>query len=201
MPSSLIPARSGAYSRLRTGQKIKIISTYGEQVVDTWAFAADNSSTYLSMSHTRASLRKLIPGVGDVLVSNTRQPMLALVEDSTSGIHDTLFAACDKHRYEQLGVQGYHDSCSDNLHREASKASVDLREDWTPDPLNLFMNVSVGNMSKGGKRGMEPPSSTKGQYVIFEAKCDCIVFFSACPQDLVPGNGGKPTSAEFELYD
>ncbi|KAI9874821.1 MAG: hypothetical protein M1830_009242 [Pleopsidium flavum] len=67
MPSSLIPARSGAYSRLRTGQKIKIISTYGEQVVDTWAFAANNSSTYLSMSHTRAFLLKLNPGVGEVL--------------------------------------------------------------------------------------------------------------------------------------
>lgn len=70
---------------------------------------------YLSMQHTRASLSRIIPKVGDTLVSNERKPMLTLVEDTTPGIHDTMVAACDRWRYEELGAKGYHRNCSDNL--------------------------------------------------------------------------------------
>jgi uncharacterized protein len=35
------------------------------------------------------------------------------------------------------------------------------------------------------------------------AEIDCIVAFSACPQDMVPINGAamKPTAAHFEIID
>ena len=45
--------------------------------------------------------------------------MLIITEDATSGVHDTLIAACDRFRYAELGVQGAlegnHRSCADNL--------------------------------------------------------------------------------------
>lgn len=197
--SNIIPARSGAFAKLTKGQKIKIINTHGKQVIDTWAFTQTSPLSYMSMSHTRASLLKLIPSVGDTLVSNTRQPMLTIIEDTTPGVHDTLFAACDKYRYQQLGVAGYHDSCTDNLHKAAKNAGLDIGEQ-TPDPLNLFMNIPVDMGQKGGKMGTEPPVSEKGQYVSFQAECDLVVVMSACPQDLVPVNDMKPTEAAFEVY-
>jgi len=204
MPQTqIIPARLGAHAPLRAGQKIKITNTYGKQVIDFWALETASPTTYLSLSHTRGTLQKLIPSVGDSLFSNTRQPMLTMLEDTTPGIHDTLFAACDAQRYVQLGVKGYHHSCSENLHNEAKEAGVELRDDWTPDPFNLFMNIPVGALDRkegGGKLGMEPPTSEKGQYVVFEAKMDCTVFMSACPQDLIPINGTGPMDAEFEVY-
>ena len=36
-------------------------------------------------------------------------------------MHDTLIAACDLYRYKNLGVEGYHDNCADNM-RLALKA-------------------------------------------------------------------------------
>lgn len=41
------------------------------------------------------------------------------ITDDTSGVHDTLVAACDRWRYAELGVvgalEGAHRNCSDNL--------------------------------------------------------------------------------------
>lgn len=41
--------------------------------------------------------------------------MLTVVEDTSGGVHDTLVAACDRWRYEELGAEGYHENCADNL--------------------------------------------------------------------------------------
>ena len=49
------------------------------------------------------------------MVTNKRRPILTVVAD-TCGVHDTLMSACDLYRYQGLGVQEYHDSCTDNLH-------------------------------------------------------------------------------------
>lgn len=41
--------------------------------------------------------------------------MLTVVEDTTEGIHDTMIAACDRQRYEELGGGSEHRNCADNL--------------------------------------------------------------------------------------
>src|SRR5258708_40093646 len=116
-----VPARRGVAANVKAGQIIKIVNTSGKQVVDTWAFNSYDLDERLSMEHSRVALRKLIPAVGDTLVTNCRRPMLSLVEDTTAGHHDMLMAACDLRRYELLGAVGYHDNCSDNL-RSALRA-------------------------------------------------------------------------------
>ena len=118
MPLTTIPARHGIATPLKAGQVIKIINTHGNQVVDTFAFTLSPSSeitTQLSMQHTRASLNRVIPKVGDGLYNNERKKMLTIMEDTTEGIHDTLIAACDKQRYEELGGGSEHRNCADNL--------------------------------------------------------------------------------------
>jgi uncharacterized protein YcgI (DUF1989 family) len=118
MPLTTIPARHGIATPLKAGQVIKIINTYGNQVVDTFAFTLSPSSeitTQLSMQHTRASLNRVIPKVGDGLYNNERKKIFTIVEDTTEGIHDTLIAACDRQRYEELGGGSEHRNCADNL--------------------------------------------------------------------------------------
>ena len=110
-----VPARRGVAARVERGQVITIINTSGKQVVDTWAFNPDDFDEHLSMEHCRVALCKLVPAVGDALVTNRRRPILSLLEDTTAGAHDTLMAACDARRYELLGAVGYHDNCADNL--------------------------------------------------------------------------------------
>lgn len=113
----LIPARRGVAAYVQAGQTVTVINTHGSQVVDTWAYNAKDMGEFMSMEHTRAAILTLLPKEGDVFTTNKRQPILTVVEDTTPGIHDTLIAACDCHRYRQLGAVGYHDNCTDNLHQ------------------------------------------------------------------------------------
>jgi uncharacterized protein YcgI (DUF1989 family) len=193
-----IPARRGKATRVRKGQRVKVINSKGQQVVDTWAFNADDMREFMSMEHSRVAIGRIIPGIGDALVTNRRRPILTLVEDTSGGIHDTLFAACDRWRYEVLGYAGYHDNCTDNL--AAGLAELGLTPPETPAPLNLFMNIPVVD---GNHVEVRPPVSTPGSYVALLAEMDCVAAFSACPQDMVPVNGlaMRPTEAHFEILD
>jgi len=191
-----IPARRGRAARLSKGQSIKIINTHGQQVVDTWAFNADDLSEFLSMEHLRATLERIFPHAGDALVSNRRRPILHFVEDTSPGIHDTLMAACDDYRYGLLNCTEYHDNCTDNLF--AAMRQLGLTPTECPSPLNLWMNIPVG---EGGHTEWGEPASKAADYVVLRAEMDCIVAMSACPQDILPINGAlrAPTEAHFEI--
>jgi uncharacterized protein YcgI (DUF1989 family) len=193
-----IPARRGKAARLKRGQTVRVINTTGQQVVDTWAFRTDDIAEFMSMEHSRVAIGRIIPGIGDTLVTNRRRPILTLAADTSGGIHDTLFAACDRWRYELLGSTGYHDNCTDNL--AAALAELGHKPPEIPAPLNLFMNIPVID---GNRVEIRPPVSTQGSHVSLRAEADCIVAFSACPQDIVPVNGLalKPTEAHFEVLD
>ena len=134
-----IPARRGKAAFAAKGQIIKVINTHGEQVVDTWAFNRADLTEFMSMEHSRAGMLKLIPKVGDALLTNHRRPILTVLEDTSGGIHDTVMAACDIYRYQGLGVADYHDNCTDNLAQ--SMRDIGLTPPETPSPLNLFMNI------------------------------------------------------------
>ena len=191
-----IPARQGKAARVAEGQSVTVVNTHGQQVVDTWAFAADDTSEHLSMEATRATILKLCPGVGDILYSNNRRAMLTLVEDTSPGIHDTLLAACDNYRYGLLGCTDYHDNCTDNLH--AALAELDVAAPRTPAPLNLFMNIP---WTDAGALSFEAPTSRPGDYVTLRAEMDLVVAFSACPQNILPINGElkAPVEAHFKV--
>ena len=134
-----IPARRGKAAFVSAGQTVTVINTHGEQVVDTWAFNRADLGEFMSNEHTRAHSLHLVPKPGDVLRTNRRRPILTLTEDTSGGIHDTLIAACDCYRYAFLGVEGYHDNCTDNLF--AGMRELGLVPPEVPSPLNLFMNI------------------------------------------------------------
>lgn len=191
-----IPARKGKAAFLSKGQHIKVINTHGQQVVDTWAFNRHDLTECMSMEHSRVALGRIMARVGDDMVTNRRRPILYLVEDTSPGIHDTLIAACDRHRYELLGCADYHDNCTDNL--AAALAELGLTPPETPSPWNLFMNIPV---QADGSLSFDPPVCKQGDYLLLRAEMDCIIVFSACPQDIVPINGVacQPTEAHVEI--
>jgi len=193
-----ITARRGRATRLRRGQSVRVVNTYGQQVVDTWAFALADIGEFMSMEHTRIAIGRIIPQIGDALVTNRRRPILRLIADTSGGIHDTLVAACDRWRYELLGCASYHDNCTDNL--AAALRELGFAPPETPSPLNLFMNIPVID---GNAIEVLPPVSTPGSFVTLQAETDCVVAFSACPQDMIPINGPAmtPTAAHFEIVD
>ncbi|KEF52664.1 uncharacterized protein A1O9_11081 [Exophiala aquamarina CBS 119918] len=246
MPSVTIPARTGAYVSLTTGERLKLINQHGNQVIDFWAFVfpADDTSgniptsfirsteanaqeteanlpfpytkgvQYMSASRTRSVLSKLIPSahMQDALYTNKSLPLFTLVEDTTSGVHDTLFGCCDRFRYHSLGIPDYeHPSCAENMHlalRDAAAAGVfrpgTISSEWTPDPLNVFMNVPITTAldreSGGGRIECVNPESRPGEYLVLRAEMNCVAVMSACPNDKIPGvNAGSCTEVEYEV--
>ena len=191
-----IPARGGRAASIRSGQHVKVINTHGQQVVDTWAFNQADLEEFMSMEHSRTALDRIMADVGDSMVTNHRRPILTVMEDTSGGIHDTLLAACDRYRYELLGCPEYHDNCTDNL--ADALAELGLTPPEIPSPWNLFMNIPV---KSDGSLSFEPPVCKPGDYLLLRAEMDCIIAFSACPQDIIPINGVDcaPTEAHFQV--
>ena len=191
-----VPARKSIAIELDQGQSVRVINTYGSQVVDTWAFSRADPKEFMSMEHSRSHMGRISPAVGSSLMTNRRRPALTMTEDTSGGVHDTLLSACDRYRYELLGYEGLHDNCTDNLHKALGEKGLSIAV--TPSPLNLFENVPP---QADGSIAIEPPVSTPGSYVTLRAEMDLVVVFSACPQDMAPTNGPDmtPTDAEVEI--
>jgi uncharacterized protein YcgI (DUF1989 family) len=192
----VIAARTGRAIPMSAGDQIEIVNPAGTQVVDTWALCLPDSTEHLSMEHTRAALLRLVPRVGDQLVTNRRQAVLTLVEDTSPGVHDTLIPACDPSRYRLLGAAEGHASCQDNFLAAVREAGVEPT--CVPSPLNLFMNIP---WSPDGSLEFAPPLSRPGDLVRLRAERDLLLVLSACPQDLVPVNGAaqQPTDIHYRL--
>jgi len=195
-PPHEIPARQGRAVRLECGQALEIINTFGTQVVDFWAFDANNLSTHLSMQHTRAVLSRLTPRAGDILVDNWREPMLAFESDTSPGVHDTVIPPCDRARYLKLGCAADHASCADNLRRALE--ALGLAAPPCPASFNLWMNIPV---LPSGDLEWRETVSRPGDSVVFRALIDCVMVMSACPQDVIRINSGRPVSAHYSILD
>ncbi|HEY7495215.1 MAG TPA: urea carboxylase-associated family protein [Candidatus Tectomicrobia bacterium] len=189
-----IPARRGKAVCLKQGQHVRVINTHGQQVIDTWAFNSADLTECMSMEHTRVALGSIMVHVGNHLVTNRRRPILCLVEDTSPGVHDTLIAACDRYRYTLLGCPTYHDNCADNL--AIALLELGLVAPQTPSPWNLFMNMPV---RADCSLSFEPPVCKAGDFVLLRAEMDCVIAFSACPQDIVPINGVACTPTEAHI--
>jgi len=193
---------------------IRSTEPYSEESIAPQPFPYVSGVQYMSASRTRSVLSKLIPSAQthDILYTNKSLPLFTLVEDTTSGIHDTLFGCCDRFRYHQLGIPDYeHPSCAENMHlalRDAAAAGAfrpgSVSSEWTPDPLNVFMNVPITTAldreSGGGQIQCINPESKPGEYLVLRAEMDCVAVMSACPNDKIPGvNAGKCTEVEYEV--
>lgn len=192
--SITLAARMGKALRLARGQEIRIVNTHGRQVVDTWAFVDGDLAEFMSMEHSRVHMGRVNPVAGSVLLTTRRRPILTLVEDTSGGVHDTLLAACDVHRYRMLGAEGYHRNCTDNLREALGELGLEPPE--TPSPLNLFQNSSI---KPDGELVIEPPVAPPASYVTLRAEMDVVIVFSACPQDMAPTNGADMMPKDAEL--
>ncbi|KAL8693177.1 MAG: hypothetical protein Q9218_001959 [Villophora microphyllina] len=204
--AGIIEARKGKAFVMKKGQSLKLINTHGAQVIDFFAFALDpdlkpldpSIMNFLSMQHTRSGNLRLSPKTGSKLFSNLRKPMFTITENTSPGVHDTLVPACDPIRYSQLGVQGHHASCAENLQIALDECGYQFPRAFTPAPLNFWMNVPV---KEGGALAFVEPVSREGDYVVLRAEENCLAVCSACPQDITPVNGysQKPSDCHFEV--
>ena len=188
----MLRAGRGLPLRLGKGATLRVVNTYGTQVVDLWAFAGFDAFEPMSMAHTRLYDTRTTPGVGTVFHTVLHRPVLAFTEDTSPGVHDWSLPACDTERYARLGHEGHHANCAENLSLALALEGLSLP--YVPAPLNLFENV--------GMTGIAAPVSRPGDAVTLTAVAPCLVCLSACPQDMLPTNGPemRPRDVELEVH-
>src|SRR5581483_3840286 len=196
MERIIVPAREGRGARVRAGQRLRIVDVEGQQCADVWAFSAGDVSEYASAEHTRAQVARLFPHPGEHFVTNRRRPILLFQHDTSPGVHDMLIAVCDLERYRQLGVQGWHPNCLENLRQVMSAWGFAQFE--VPQPINFFTNVPP---QPDGTLVFLPALSRPGDSVQLRAEMDCYLVVSASPQDMIQINAEEPTSLALELLD
>ena len=183
----VVPAGHGYALTLLGGALLTVRQSTGQQVVDLIAFREDDATEYLSPGQTVASLGRLWPAVGQRFLSNRRTPLLEMVED-TVGRHDLVIAACDPWRYRyDFGVAD-HRSCSDNFLEVL--APYGLERHRLPPPVNLFQNMRY---HEDGRVEFRTSLAGAGDYVVPRALVPLLVGVSACPMDLNPISGGRPS--------
>jgi uncharacterized protein YcgI (DUF1989 family) len=191
----LIPGGYGEAFPIASGQFLEIVDVEGEQVADLVAFAAQDRREWASTSHTRSALLRLSLRVGDRLESNWRRPMFEIVHDDVGG-HDIITQMCDERRYRiDYGVEG-HRSCRSNY--VEAFAPWGICEWEFPDPFNIFQNAPI---NPDRTFGNQVPPGKPGDRIVLKALMDSIVGISACPQDLNPCNGFKPTPILVRVRD
>lgn len=191
-----VAARTGTGFEVKAGDLIRITDLEGAQPVDFWAFNKANHLEFLSCEHTKPSIEKLFPHLGDSAYTNQRHKVVTVVEDISPGQHDMQYAACDATRYAELGVEGYHDSCQDNLHAALKAHGIELG--FTPQPWNLFTNFFI---NPDGTFTIKAPETKAGDYMVVRAEMDALIVVSACPQDQNLTCGGNPTGIRVEVGD
>lgn len=190
----IVEGGHGGHISLGDGEHLRVTNVEGSQVCDFWAFVDDDTNEFLSAEHTRSTLEKIVPAVGDQLYSNRRHPLLTIVEDTSPGTHDLLMSACDPRRYELLGHEGYHRSCAENLCLMMDAAGAKAHE--LPSPLNIFQNVEIYSDQK---ISIVPPEVKAGQYLEMRAETDLLVVVSACPMDIAMTNGPQGGTRPIRL--
>jgi uncharacterized protein len=191
-----VTACTGLAVKVDAGQGIAIVDIEGGQVGDFFAFHAADPTEYLSASHTRAFTSRVFPAVGQAFMTSRRRPMLRVLGDTSPGYHDLLVAACDPIRYQQLGVDGWHASCAENL--TTALAAHGITPTHIPQPFNVFMRTP-GTLD--GSIVWLPARSKAGDRFEMVAEMDLIVALSACPSELSGINAGELSDLAIIVSD
>jgi uncharacterized protein YcgI (DUF1989 family) len=191
----LIKASHGGRIDVAAGQILEIENVEGTQILDFFAFNAQDVREYLSPGHCRSKLGRTTLAVGDQLVSVRRRPMFELLSDSC-GTHDFLAAACDPMRYLlDFGLQ-QHRSCRVNLAEVMAPERIPY--EYLPDPVNFFQNSPI---LADGTVGRGRSTARAGDKVVLRALMDVIAAGSACPQDQTEANGFNVTDIRLMVRD
>lgn len=183
-----IPGGHGAAFTAEAGNLIDIIDLEGQQALDFVAFCSEDLEETLSCVETRRFLRSLYIRKDDHLYSSRGRPMFHIVQDSI-GVHDYTIPACDYSRFAvDFGCPG-HRNCLHNMFEPLRVHGVKSELD-VPEPFNFFQNSPV---VEDGRTAVVDPPSKPGDFITLQALVNVVCAVSSCPQDIIPGNGLRPS--------
>lgn len=188
-----VAPQSGQAVSVGRGELVWVVDVEGHQVGDMWAIDAADPSRWLSAGHTRDRLERLFPALGEDFRDQSGEPILQLTGDTSPGVHDMLFPACDPPMYESAGLPG-HPNCRDNFLAAVAAAGITLPV--VPDPVNLFQDSGP---QPDGRLVIGTAASQPGQAITFRARRDLVFVLTSCSVDYPPLNNGRCTSLRIEI--
>lgn len=183
----IVPASEARTVEVKKGQILEIVDLEGQQVGDLAAWRTEDPSEYLSPSHTVSSLAKLVPEVGEAILSNHRTPLFRILRDDV-GRHDLVVPCCDPERYSIDYDAPDHGSCLASLQKAIADDPRDL-----PLQGEMCWNVFMNNTVVDGRIVTAEPPHPAGSLIELEVLEDLVVALSACPQDISAVNAYNPT--------
>ncbi len=184
---------------VKAGQFVQILDVQGRECSDFQALSARALDKGLERDIDPTTTRSLggslypAPGIYSKYYSSDQEALVEIVQD-TCGRHDTFGLACTARYYEDLGYPG-HTNCTDNMNRAFEKFSIRPRGGWPA--INFFFNTLLDDSNA---ILMDDPWSRPGDYVLLRALTDLVCIATACPCDVDPANGWKPTDIQARVY-
>ena len=192
----VIPGAHGGAIEVAAGEYLSVIDLEGAQVADFVAVLRRDPRERISPHQTRSTNRRWTLEVGDLFVTQDREPVFEIVRDDV-GVHDLFFSACSPALYADRFDEPDHRSCRMNLLEALQPYGVQDSLD-VPDPINLFMDSPP---LPNGEFEMRVAPSKPGDRIVLRCLEDCVAAVSACPFDHSPINAYESTALKLEVTE
>ncbi|WP_102225381.1 DUF1989 domain-containing protein [Acidimangrovimonas sediminis] len=186
----VIPHGTVAAIPVKQGQLMTITDIEGGRPVQLYAYTDASTDEFLSPHHTRVFSNSYRLNQGMRMVTNRRRPLMVLGKD-TGRKHDLLMPGATRSGLAEVGL------ASEACEREAFRAAVaeaGLEPAKFPDPINLFLDVSIDTTGAIAPHDLSHPAGT---HVTCRVVIDCLLFVGACASDLPIRQNAGPVKVEI----
>jgi uncharacterized protein YcgI (DUF1989 family) len=167
-----VAAGSAGSIAVKRGQLLRIQALENGAVASLFGFSDADPMIHLSVHHTRVFSNSYLLGSGMRLVNNRRRPVMVLGKDSI-GKHDLLLPASTTAYLRDKGYEGI--GCVEALQAELDR--LGRKQPKLPDPVNLFMHVSLG---RDGSLHPQPNTVRAGDAITCRVVQDMLFVVSTC---------------------
>ena len=194
----IAPGQAHVYE-VPKGAFIQILDVQGRECSDFQAFSARSVDKGMAREIDPTATRTMtgslypMPGLHAKYWNTDLEPLVEIVQD-TCGRHDTFGLACTARYYDDAGYPG-HVNCTDNINAALDPYGVAARGGWPA--INFFFNTQMDDTHA---IATEEPWSRPGDYVLLQALTDLVCVSTACPDDIDPANGWRPTEIQLRTY-
>jgi uncharacterized protein len=175
------------------GQLLTVKDIDGGQPASLFGVTVADTRHFLSPHHTRVFSNSFILRLGMRVVTNRRRPAMVLGRD-TGGAHDLLMPISEAR--DGSAYIGATDRFKDKVRAAFAKCRVDLVR--VPDPINLFLNVSVVGDGKLVPQGV---ASKAGSLATFRVLMDLIVAVAAPITDERLWSKPRPSAIDVRVHN